>query len=463
MIKNERQFKHTRTQVQRFEQALADLRGRDTTDVHPVQHDLELRSATSVIAELEDSMRAYEHLRDGKTAPAAITDVASIPRALVEHRIAAGLTQRQLAERLGLKEQQIQRYEAEDWATASLSRLTQVAEALGLGSRISGASNTDFTNVRRTVGRVGIDRDFLLRRLAPSPEDGLAAVVDLTARLNRVYGWTPAEIVKGTVREPEPLLAAASFKLPKGHNAARTNAYTVYSHYLALQALAATPHLEPKPIPSDPADLRRLLDDGSGTITYDRALDVSWSLGVIVMPLADPGTFHAVLWRHQNRNVVILKQQNRLVSRWLFDLLHELRHAAEDPNEPTYAVLDGDGEPDDDEYVANDFAGAVLLDGRADELAQQVVRASRGSVEALSRVVPDIAAKNNVATGDLAHYIAYRLSVDDVNWWGAATNLQPRGGDPWQMAAERFFQEVDLRLLNPIDRDLLVQAVSDPE
>jgi hypothetical protein len=37
-----------------------------------------------------------------------------------------------LAERLGLKEQQIQRYEATNYASASLSRVQQVARALGL-------------------------------------------------------------------------------------------------------------------------------------------------------------------------------------------------------------------------------------------------------------------------------------------------------------------------------------------
>ena len=181
-----------------------------------------------------------------------------------------------------------------------------------------------------------------------------------------------------------------------------------------------------------------LLEDGSGTISFETALDVAWSCAVVALPLADPGAFHAVIWRHRGRNVIILKRQNRLAGRWLFDLLHEMRHAAEDPDTPTYAVLDADADLDDDEYVANDFAGAVLLDGRAEEIAQQVVQASGGRVESLTRVVPEIAKRNGVATGDLAHYIAYRLSLDNVNWWGSATNLQSSGVDPWQLTAERF-------------------------
>ena len=44
----------------------------------------------------------------------------------------AGLTQKELARRLGLKEQQIQRYEATRYAGASLTRIQAVVEALGV-------------------------------------------------------------------------------------------------------------------------------------------------------------------------------------------------------------------------------------------------------------------------------------------------------------------------------------------
>ncbi len=51
---------------------------------------------------------------------------------LVRARVAAGLSQKQLAQRLGLKAQQIQRYEATRYRTITLGRMLEVAEALGL-------------------------------------------------------------------------------------------------------------------------------------------------------------------------------------------------------------------------------------------------------------------------------------------------------------------------------------------
>jgi ribosome-binding protein aMBF1 (putative translation factor) len=60
-----------------------------------------------------------------------ISDVVeSLPEMLVEERKRLDLTQRQLAEKLGIKEQQIQRYEATRYQSASLQRLGEVARAL---------------------------------------------------------------------------------------------------------------------------------------------------------------------------------------------------------------------------------------------------------------------------------------------------------------------------------------------
>ena len=58
--------------------------------------------------------------------------VADLPMLLIKARIAGGLTQRELADRMGLKEQQIQRYEATDYAAAKWSRIREVADVLSM-------------------------------------------------------------------------------------------------------------------------------------------------------------------------------------------------------------------------------------------------------------------------------------------------------------------------------------------
>ena len=58
--------------------------------------------------------------------------IDDLPVGLIRARIALRLTQKQLAERVGLKEQQIQRYEETDYVSASFSRLQEIIKALGL-------------------------------------------------------------------------------------------------------------------------------------------------------------------------------------------------------------------------------------------------------------------------------------------------------------------------------------------
>ena len=77
-------------------------------------------------------MRDYESLKAGNFQLDELNVVAELPAVLIKARIAQGLSQKDLAERLSLKEQQIQRYEATDYATASLARIMEVVEALGV-------------------------------------------------------------------------------------------------------------------------------------------------------------------------------------------------------------------------------------------------------------------------------------------------------------------------------------------
>jgi HTH-type transcriptional regulator/antitoxin HigA len=80
---------------------------------------------------LLDDIAAYERLW-GREALSleqmAAADLGLLP---IVGRIAKGWSQKQLAEALGLKEQQIQRYESERYASISLSRFDRILSLLG--------------------------------------------------------------------------------------------------------------------------------------------------------------------------------------------------------------------------------------------------------------------------------------------------------------------------------------------
>ena len=132
MIKNERQYRITRTQAERFARTLEGLRERpeEADGIHPMIAQAQLDAVSSQLVDLEAELREYEAVREGRFRMDDLNVVAELPALLIKARIARGLSQRELADRMGLKEQQIQRYEATDYATAKWSRIREVAGVL---------------------------------------------------------------------------------------------------------------------------------------------------------------------------------------------------------------------------------------------------------------------------------------------------------------------------------------------
>lgn len=135
MIKNEKQYRITKGALARFEEASEGLKMRQASGavndrIDPRLQQAEIDAVQSEIEVLRGQIEEYEALQAGKRRVVDLAVIETIPRALIQARIASGLSQKELAARLGLKEQQIQRYEANEYASASLRRVREVAEAL---------------------------------------------------------------------------------------------------------------------------------------------------------------------------------------------------------------------------------------------------------------------------------------------------------------------------------------------
>lgn len=136
MIKNERQYRITKAQAAKFEHAIERLAARGPSKkIHPLLQKAEADGLRSQLADLRAEIKEYERLRGKKRSTLELSSLDDIPRALIQARIAAGLSQKDLAARLHLKEQQVQRYEATEYASASLARVAAVARALGIKVR----------------------------------------------------------------------------------------------------------------------------------------------------------------------------------------------------------------------------------------------------------------------------------------------------------------------------------------
>jgi DNA-binding transcriptional regulator YiaG len=132
MITNERQYRIANAQLERFEEALEAQGAEPTPDVDPRIHQAMQDATASERDELRAQLERYDDLRSGRVAQRTLTSIRELPIALIEARIASRLTQRELAEQLGVPEQQVQRWEANGYTGVSIERVQEIADALNL-------------------------------------------------------------------------------------------------------------------------------------------------------------------------------------------------------------------------------------------------------------------------------------------------------------------------------------------
>src|SRR5262249_10652971 len=158
--------------------------------------------------ELRAQLQEYESLKAGAQPVVALNSLSELPNQLVRARIAAGLSHKDLAARLNMKEQQMQRYEANDYDGASLSRLQEVADAHNVNIQeyvlMQSAGHASKTLFRK-LKEAGLEKDFVTKRLVPP---GVAAkaqsnpeiyedhlVFHAATAASRIYGWAPTALL----------------------------------------------------------------------------------------------------------------------------------------------------------------------------------------------------------------------------------------------------------------------------
>lgn len=138
MIKNDRQYRITKAQVRTFAAAVSNIRTEPVpAGIAPQFADIHRRALESQLEEMSADVEEYEALKAGKVMEFEAQSLDDLPVLLVKARIARGLTQKELAERLQVKEQQVQRWESNDFHGASIETLKATADALGVVLAVS--------------------------------------------------------------------------------------------------------------------------------------------------------------------------------------------------------------------------------------------------------------------------------------------------------------------------------------
>ena len=225
-----------------------------------------------------------------------------------------------------------------------------------------------------------------------------------------------------------------------------------------------------KDIPTNAIEMRKAIIDNFGSINLENTLDYAWDCGVIVLPLNDKGNFHGACMRINGQNVIVLNPRKLFMVTWLFDLLHELSHAGQEPDKESFdeikeVATSHKRRTSKEEIDANDFANAVILGKKANNLLDQCIKQARGNLNSLKDAILKIAKENNVMIDALANYVTHTSKADSnfkyKDLLVMAESLQLEEGNPYEITRDKFTKRFPFKFLNGIDPNLLIQAIED--
>lgn len=178
MILNERQYAATAKQIKLLQEG--STRAKDSEPrpgLDPRIHAAMIEGIDGELKDLRRQLRRYDNLKAGHTKTRKLRGLRELPEALIEARIARGWTQKDLAQKLGVAEQQVQRYEQDRYEKTSLGRLLKIAQALGASitpseMRFARAAPSKATDGTRRASTQVATSESTRRRRAASKEAG---------------------------------------------------------------------------------------------------------------------------------------------------------------------------------------------------------------------------------------------------------------------------------------------------
>lgn len=134
MIRNENEYREAVERLTAEKQRIAAQKAElEKTGLAPDEVKRVLDPMRSFHLQLQEEVESYERLKRGEFEE--IRNLRGVGHLLIALRIARGLSQRQLAERLGVHESQVSRDERNEYHGITLDRAARVLDALGVELR----------------------------------------------------------------------------------------------------------------------------------------------------------------------------------------------------------------------------------------------------------------------------------------------------------------------------------------
>jgi len=427
MITNEREYRITRRQLAKLRQAIREF---DPAAVEERVGSAALASAEVQALKSEEEalsgqLREYEALRSGAIRKLEASSLAELPRMLIQARIAQRLSQRELAELTGLKEQQIQRYEADEYRSASLRRLREIAEALKL-QITEVAEIAPATLAIQTPKSVELEWDkFPVREMYRRGWfEGFSGSLD--AALQSVDTLVPDFVTKSIRR---PTVALHRRRVRSGSS---VDHYALLAWECRVLALAARAELggsyRAQSLNSDwIAELRNMSSEPDGPLRA-RAMLHEAGIALIVEPHLPSTHLDGAAMLYGNVPVIgMTLRYDRLDNFWfvlLHELFHVMKHLRKGKLQSIFDDLDAGGE-ERIELEADTLAGESLIPGFAwNRALARYVR----SVESVVTFASDLGINPALVAGRIRHEAKNYLILNELVGQGDVRKHFPEAG-----------------------------------
>ncbi|MBI4558616.1 MAG: helix-turn-helix domain-containing protein [Candidatus Hydrogenedentes bacterium] len=385
MITNERQYRITKAQLSKMKEAV------QTFDVEAVARrtgstvlaKAELEALRSEVEVLSAELREYETLKSGTVTILKAHNLEALPGILVRARIARGLSQRQLADMLGLREQQIQRYESENYASASLRRLSEVANVLQLninevaelGQKETTATQDELKAIDWSLFPV---EEMYRRNWFEGFSGSLAAAKKDAAFLAEAF-------VTSVLKRP-----AVALHRTKVRSGSEIDRYALMAWECRVLKLVEKSPPQGRYIPDslDDSWLKRLVRESrhiDGPIRAKSRLNEA-GIALVIEPHLTHTHLDGAALLHQGKAIVALTLRYDRRDNFWFVLLHELIHVAKHLSRGRLEHIfdDLESEPDKLEREADELATRALIPDEDWETALARYVRSEQSVNSLA-------------------------------------------------------------------------------
>lgn len=362
MINNEKEYKTTKAALSGFEEALMNYDVLKTIQdgVDPMIARAQRASYERQAAEMRDQLSAYEALRDGKVRDLEVSEVSDIGKGLIEARIGRGMTQRELANLAGLQEQQIQKYEKEQYGSTSLRRIAHISATIGFRFEAKLTLPVDETTSDHLPGGLKL-ADFPFAEMNSrgwfgAKVDRRAPTADRTRVLKDFFGQAPREIAPALHRK-----TAGQVSSPRQAAlvAWQARVLTKARQKIGLARRFTTPPAEVI------SQIAKLSSDDNG---IQKVIDLLLEYGVIVVferHLPKTKLDGAAMSLDGHYAVIGMTARHDRIDNFWFVLLHELGHIIRHwPRVVGEGIIDEDAGSDSDELIekeADEFAENAIL------------------------------------------------------------------------------------------------------